>query len=137
MIFFDPSGKRWKKLKRASGGMIALTVLPVAGLISGAILIQPAWGGISLVHQTAQIISSLTGTQAPTTPVQKPAPTHNRASSPAKATVKTVSATPIGTPATAPKPSSTPSPTASPIPTTTTPSPTGNSGYGQSHKPTK
>ncbi|MEO7617338.1 MAG: hypothetical protein ABIS59_00685 [Candidatus Saccharibacteria bacterium] len=140
MIFFDPTGKRWKNLKRASSGMIALTVLPVAGLISGAILIQPAWGNISLAHQTAQIISTLTGAQVSTPPAQAPTPTPHKVTSAAKTSAKTVSATPTGIPTTIPKPSSTPKPSVSPNSTptpTATPSPTGNSNYGQAHKPTK
>ena len=143
MIFFDPTGTRWKKFKTASGGMVALTVLPVAALISGALLLQPSWGAISIAQQTSHILSTLNSVAqsvvAPASrpiPTTKPATTKTHASSPkfsSSPAVPSATTTPV------PSASATPSVSASPI---VSPSPVatvtpGNSPYGQSHHPTK
>jgi hypothetical protein len=143
MIFFDPSGTRWKKFKTASGGMIALAVLPVAALISGALLLQPSWSAISLAQQTSHIISAITSVaQSVTAPVPKPAATskptpisaHTNSPKASKSSsVLGVSSSP--SPIASSTPSSTSTPVASPSPVASA-SP-GNSPYGQSHHPTK
>ncbi len=141
MIFFDQSGKRWKRVKRLTVAIAGLSLIPVLALVAGSLAYQPKWGVLPFIEQAGAVLS---GNIAPQSTAPKPST--GPASPSSRPASRTTQATPVqlavlvsgaSAAAATPTPVTTTGPAASPAPSPT-PTPKGNptkNDFGQSHKP--
>ncbi|HEY2004651.1 MAG TPA: hypothetical protein VGH44_06075 [Candidatus Saccharimonadia bacterium] len=141
MIFFDATGKRWRKIKLSAAGITVLAVTPMALLGVGAVVYQPKWSQLPVARQAQNLIdqAATIATQqvaAATHPSPAPSPataTHTKQPitklSSAPVAKITAPSTPVPTPAVlSAHTSSTPHATSTPAPTTAPSTAPGNSG---------
>lgn len=151
MIFLDESGKRWRRIKRSTALLSSTVVIPVGILVVASLLYLPSWGSISLPKpfHTGKVLGTSVTAVSPTVENKKNSLFRSTGSSQAVGTSQPASAAGTAQPSTTPgtlPPSTTP-PTSITLPVTSptqsTPTPfnqpiqTGNSEYGQSHRPTR
>lgn len=149
MIFFDESGKRWKRIKNSTFVLAVLGSVPVAALIMGGLIYQPQWGIIAGVKYGTGVVLANTAklsAQSPATPTPKPtsAPPARKTTPANQLVAYRASSTSIASEyslAAAPIAPSTPTPTPTPPPTAQLPTsspaavnPTQNDD-GQAHRP--
>ena len=143
MVFLDETGRRWKRIKHSTAGLILISSLPVAALIAGSIVYQPHWSGLSLLPKSdppPPVIHRGTALGASTSTVTTPAQL-NTASHRVAYTASTVQPITISISARPLAPSPTPQATPTPTPKSASPSPTPtpdntHNDFGQGHKPT-
>ena len=141
MIFFDATGKRWRRIKLSAAGITVLAVAPVALLGVGAVVYQPKWSQLPVVSQAQNFIhqaASITSQQvaaathpAPTPAAGKPATGKSTSQPVTKGTSTGISGatTPASTPAVlSAHTSSNPHATSTPMATAAPSTAPGNSG---------
>ena len=144
MIFLDESGKRWKRIKHSSAGIVAIGTLPVIALVGGSLTYHPQWGVLPLITQAAGVVLSGSTKSQPSNPVATAPKQRTKTVAPtfkAKPQVDYIQAATTSNTIPAPTPSSTATllvtaPT-QPQPTTPTSGNPTKNDYGQSHKPVK
>lgn len=141
MVFFDATGKRWKKIKLSAAGMAMLAATPIFLLGIGTLAYQPKWSRLPLVSQAQDLVSQAasiaTGQVAIVShPSASPTPSPSTIAKPSRPVAKTASASATHTSAPAPSPAvlsaqTHTTPHATPVPTTT-PTQVPNSAPGNS-----
>lgn len=148
MIFFDATGKRWRKIKLSAAGVTALAVIPVGLLGVGTLAYQPKWGRLPVISQARNLVDQAAGiaTQqvaAATRPASSPSPKPSASAKPSRRLASTTT-TRTSTPAPAPtvlaaQTQATPHVKATPAPTPTatpTTAPGNSGGHSKSsHSP--
>jgi hypothetical protein len=154
MIFFDETGRRWKRIKYSITAAALLTSLPVIALIGGSLAYQPHWGSLPIIKQVAGAVlpHSSNNQPGPSSSSTGPASEKTSASQTTKQLVykpNTNNSSTSSTPQTSNTTSTTQPPSTTTIPTqaqstypaAATVSPTGGNpaqnDFGQSHRATR